>query len=96
MAKMIKKQKGGFDSGTNGTNCSVNLNESKMNDKKNCGCWNFIKKRWTDSRHIILNYKSEKVEDLFLLENNNDICFWKLDEIKILLCSTKNIHYYSF
>lgn len=35
---MIKKQKGGFDSGTNGTNGSVNLNESKMNDKKNCGC----------------------------------------------------------
>ena len=38
MAKLIKKQRESLDSGNNGKKNSVNLNDSKNIDKKNCAC----------------------------------------------------------
>ncbi len=39
MAKMIKKQRGGFEAVSQGGGDSVNLNDSKSGDKKKCACW---------------------------------------------------------
>lgn len=38
MAKMINKQRKGFESGAGGSGGLVNLNDSKISNKKNCSC----------------------------------------------------------
>jgi len=42
MAKLIKKQRESLDSANNGKKNSVNLNDSRNIDKKNCSCWNLL------------------------------------------------------